>query len=275
MYRFFLFVKKVYVLLLFIILEVTALHFYANSTSYTKARLLPISNNVVVSLYGWSSDVASYFSLKSENEILLSELTTLKNQLERSITQLEATDTISFVKDDIDYIYTSAKIVNNTITRQRNYITLDKGTNDGVEKNMAIISVEGYVVGYVVECSEAFSLGISILNRDFKSSGKVGDSDWYGPIFWKGISHESITLSDIPKYADLNLGDTIYTTTFSSIFPADVKIGVVEDYNLNELMFYDVEVKLFVNMAAVRKVFLVKYNNIEERISLEKKYNNI
>lgn len=275
MYRFILFVKKVYVLLLFIILEVAALHLYTNSTSYTKASLLPLSNVAVASFYGCYSDVISYFNLRHENIVLVEEVTKLKNELELNRMKLQMAEVPLVEIDSIEYVYASANIVNNTISRQRNYITIDKGSSDGVEKDMAIVSIEGYVVGYVIESSKTFSLGTSILNRDFKSSGRIGNSDWYGPIYWTGENHEEIMLSDIPKYAEINRGDTIYTTNFSSIYPSGVMIGRVESFELNESLLYDVKVKLFAQMAAVNKVLLIKYNSLEERRALEAQYNGI
>ena len=275
MYRFILFVKKVYVLLLFIILEVAALHFYVNSSSYTKAILLPISNEVVASFYSCTSGVEAYFNLQKENEVLTSEIIDLKNELERSRLSVQLSDTSVVEFDSVEYVYTSANIINNTISRQKNYITIDKGKRDGIEENMAIVSIDGFVVGYVVECSDSFSLGISLLNRDFKSSGQIGKSGWYGPIYWDGMSHENIVLSDIPRYAQINRGDTIYTTSFSSIYPPGIMIGSVESFELKESLLFDVKVKLFADMAAVRRVLLVKYNNLEERKALEEKYNNI
>ena len=275
MYRFILFVKNVYVLLLFIILEVTALHFYANSTSYTKARLLPLSNNVVSTLYERSSEIVSYFNLKSENEVLTQQLISLKNELERSRITIQSYDTIVATPDSMEYVFASANIINNTITRQNNYITIDKGLRDGVEVGMAIVSIGGFIVGHVLECSEKFSLGISVLNKDFKSSGRIGNTDWYGPIYWNGISHEYITLSDIPKYAEINRGDTIYTTNFSSIYPPGVMIGSIESFELSETLLYDIKVKLFAKMAAVNKVLLIKYTDLEERLQLEDEYNSI
>ena len=275
MYRFILFVKKVYVLLLFIILEVAALHFYVNSSSYTKAILLPISNEVVASFYSCTSGIEAYFNLQKENEVLTSEIIDLKNELERSRLSVQLSDTSVVEFDSVEYVYTSANIINNTISRQKNYITIDKGKRDGIEENMAIVSIDGFVVGYVVECSDSFSLGISLLNRDFKSSGQIGKSGWYGPIYWDGMSHENIVLSDIPRYAQINRGDTIYTTSFSSIYPPGIMIGSVESFELKESLLFDVKVKLFADMAAVRRVLLVKYNNLEERKALEEKYNNI
>ncbi len=275
MYRFILFVKKVYVLLLFIILEVAALHFYVNSSSYTKAILLPISNEVVASFYSCTSGIEAYFNLQKENEVLTSEIIDLKNELERSRLSVQLSDTSVVAFDSVEYVYTSANIINNTISRQKNYITIDKGKRDGIEENMAIVSIDGFVVGYVVECSDSFSLGISLLNRDFKSSGQIGKSGWYGPIYWDGMSHENIVLSDIPRYAQINRGDTIYTTSFSSIYPPGIMIGSVESFELKESLLFDVKVKLFADMAAVRRVLLVKYNNLEERKALEEKYNNI
>lgn len=275
--RFILFVKKIYVLLLFIILEVVALNFYANSTSYTRAILLTWSNSVALSLYDATSSVSNYLRLSQDNKELIEEVAQLRNQLELSRKLLSELDTSSWEDIGIDsigveYDYTAAEVVRNTISRQYNYMTINKGSRDGVVPNTAILSPNGALLGYILTCSDKFSVGISILNKDFRGSGRIGNSDWYGPIHWDGANHEIVELTDIPKYAQLNRGDTIYTTKFSSIFPPDMTIGVIDSYELDASMLYRIKVRLFQHMAALNKVLLVKYNDAEERFELESKF---
>lgn len=270
MYRFILFIKKVYVLLLFIVLEATALHFYSNSTNYTKAKLLTVSNSAVGSFYGTISGITSYFGLRKENDRLVDQIVELRNQLEgyRTADSPIVIDSLGATLTN-DYFYTSATVVNNSISRKDNHIAIDKGARDGIEPGMAITSVDGAIAGYIVKCSEKFSVGMSILNSSFRSSGRIGNSEWYGPIYWDGTSHQYITLTDIPKYATLQRGDTILTTNYSSIFPPQMKIGQVESFALNESLLYDVKVRVFAPMASLNKVLIIKYQDAYERKHLE------
>ena len=108
-----------------------------------------------------------------------------------------------------------------------------------------------------------------ILNRNFRTSGKIKGSDNFGSISWDGVSYEYLTLSEIPKYAEIHAGDTIVTTSHSSIFPPDVMIGTVESFALNNATYYDVKVRLHTDIAALNNVSVVKYLDAEEIDMLE------
>lgn len=272
MYRLILFIKRVYVLLLFIILEATALHFYSNSTNYTQAKLLTISNSAVGGLFATFSDVTSYFGLKQENQRLAEEIVTLRNQLETAANQNPVTsaDSVMIAGDSVnEYYYMTANVINNSISRQDNLITLDKGWRDGVESGMAIATIDGAIVGYILQSSNKFSVAMSMLNSSFRSSGRIRTTEWYGPVFWDGTSYQHIMLTDIPKYATIQRGDTIVTTNYSSIFPPNMKVGTVESFQLNESLLYDVKVRVFAPMASLNKVMIIKYSDAEERDQLE------
>ncbi|MBE5033902.1 rod shape-determining protein MreC [Gallalistipes aquisgranensis] len=264
-----LFLKKIYVLLLFIVLEFLALHYYANSTSYTKAKLLTASNGVVGGVYGFFSDVNHYFTLKRDNRLLLDEVTELRNRL----AAYEGPDSALVRKTPEGelnaYLYASARVVNNSITRQENYLTLNKGLRDGVEADMAVLSPEGCMVGYVLSCSDRFAVCMSVLNRNFRTSGKIKGENYFGSIYWDGLDHQYVILTEIPKYAELSRGDTIVTTDYSSIFPPDMMIGTVEEWTLNNATFYDVKVRLAARIPALTDVLLVKYMDGAERTALE------
>ena len=244
MIKFFLFIKKIHFVLAFVVLEAFALHYYANSTSYTKAKLITASNYVVGGIYSQLSGIGSYFRLKRENAAL--------------------TDTAGRRK----YEYYPAKVVNNSITRQENYITIDRGADDGMRPDMALVA-EGGIAGYIVGCSDRFSVCLSVLNRNFRTSGKIKGGDYFGSVYWDGTSYRHLTLSEIPKYAQIHAGDTIVTTAHSSIFPPDLTIGTVESFELNNATYYDVKVRLHTDIAALNNVLAVRYIDADERGALE------
>ena len=277
MIKFFLFIKKIHFLLLFILLESLAIHYYANSTSYTEVKLVTASNYVVGGIYSQISGLNSYFHLRRENQELARELAVLRNRLDGMKVPLSADDSLSLAAGDSSvlyangvrqYEYFSAKVVNNTITRQENYITVNRGAEDGMMPDMALICGGG-IVGYILGCSDHFSVCMSVLNRDFRTSGRIKGTDYFGSIYWDGGSYEYVTLSEVPKYAPLHKGDTIVTTAYSTIFPPEVMIGTVESFALQNATFYNVKVKLHSNIAALDNVLVVKYLDADERNMLE------
>ena len=227
MIKFFLFIKKIHFLLLFILLESLAIHYYANSTSYTKVKLVTASNYVVGGIYSQIAGLNSYFHLRRENQALARELAELRNRMDGIRIPLSAADSAALATGDSSvifnggvrqYEYFSAKVVNNSITRQENYIALNRGADDGLMPDMALVS-DGGIVGYVLGCSDHFAVCMSVLNRNFKTSGRIKGTDYFGSVFWDGSSYEHVTLSEVPKYAPLQVGDTIVTTDYSTIFP--------------------------------------------------------
>lgn len=272
MVKFILFIKRVYVLLLFIILEAVMLNYYSNSTSYTKAKLLAVSNHIVGGVYGSMSQITTYFSLRRTNDGLSQEIVRLRNELEQiKMAQAPfASDSMpSAVPEVAKYRWSTAHVINNSITHQQNFISLDRGTHDGIENNMAVVTAQGELVGNVLKCSDKFAVCVSVLNTGFRASGRIKGSDWFGPIFWDGKSHQYVTLTDIPKYATLTQGDSVVTTDYSAIFPPNLMIGTVESYKMNKSMLYDVKVKLAAQLSSLGQVFLIKYNDGQERIALE------
>ena len=163
------------------------------------------------------------------------------------------------------------RVSDNSIARAMNFITLNRGSRDGVTANMAVVTPQGTVVGYVMEVSEKFAVAISILNTEFHTGGKIKGKDSFGSVLWKGTDHTMVTLSEIPRYSDIAVGDTI-VTGYSSIFPEDVMIGTVTGYELTPSAYYEVDVKLATPMAALRNVFLVNYADIVERQLLEEEF---
>lgn len=270
MRKFILFIKKIYVFVIFVVLEVIAINYYSNSTSYTKARMLSATNVLAGGIYRQFAKLDDYLHLRSENDALVEQVARLNNEiaLYRNLVPEADIESYGFGGEINDYVFGTASVINNTLTRPENFITIDKGRRDGVEPEMAVITPEGTIVGYVMDCRENTSVAISLLNTEFRTSGRIKGKDYLGSIQWKGLDHNYVTLSEIQKYAELAPGDTV-VTDYSYRFPPDVMIGTVDSYEMTDAGYFNVKVKLATKFSALRKVLLVRFFDVDERRELD------
>ena len=279
MYKLIEFLRRIHVVLLFIIIEAIALNYYAHSSFYTQAKILSRANSVVGGLQRSVFSVKHFFTLRSENEMLSARVAELEHNLtayrEREANM--ATDTLSmaqidsaFVEQLTQYSYTPARIISNTINRNRNYITLNRGRQHGITEDMAVISPDGSMVGYIVGCSDRYSVAISILNDKFTTSGKIVGDDHFGSITWNGRSPHKVQMSELTKYAEFEVGAPVVSSGLSHIFPEGVKIGVVESFSENDNQTsFDVVVRLAADMTKVSNVLVISNNGYIEATELE------
>lgn len=267
MYRLVEFIRRSYVTILFVVLELVAVNFYIRSTPYTRARML----SKLYSATGWAAsaraEVISYFALAGENRQLAERLALLEaeNAALRELAGGEVPE-----PEDFPYSFIAARVVANSVNRARNFITLNKGSLDGVTPESAVVTPSGAVVGYVINCSDRFSVAVSILNADFRTSGKIGDSEYSGSIEWRGDSAHTVTLCELSKYAEPEVGSKVLTTGFSHYFAPDLTIGTIESFELDETKTsYTVTVRLEVEMSSLQNVLIVKNEGLDEVLELE------
>ena len=259
-------------MLLFVLISVAAVHFYAHSTSFTQARLLTGSNRIAGGVHGFFSGIRRYFTLGRENRILLDRIATLEEQLAG---YRAAGDSLLFARymegaDKGPYRLVTARAISNSVNRSRNFITLDKGRRDGVVPDMAVLSADGAMVGYVATCSDRYAVAVSALNTSFRASGKIAGSDYFGSIHWDGTDRNTVTMTELSKYASPEPGDEVVSTGYSLYFPADVPIGRVESAELNEnKTSYTVRIRLAADMTALGDVILVENRGLDELQSLQ------
>ncbi|MCH5306187.1 MAG: rod shape-determining protein MreC [Rikenella sp.] len=270
MLKLLLFFKRIHFALLFLALEAIAIGVFLNGNVYQKARIAGISSRLVSGIYDKMADISGYFRLRAENDRLIEEIARLRSEITSRayIDSLASgeTDTLPSLQY---YQYQPARVIRNSISKRENYLTIDRGALDGVEPGMALIGDRG-IVGKVVRCSDHFAVAVSILNtKEFRTSGGIKGSDFAGLIYWDGLSHREVVLDEIPKYADMQIGDTIVTTSFSTIFPPDQPIGTIESFEIVNGTFYKVRVQLFTDLARIRHVYAVRYLDQEERRILE------
>ena len=273
MYKLIEFIRRIYVVLLFIVIEAIALNYYAHSSYYTQAKILSHANRVTGGVQSASFGVRHYFTLRHENELLSERIADLEMELAVYREQVAAAG-IDSLQPHIDelsqYRYTTARIVSNSIARDRNYITLNRGIMHGVTENMAVISPDGVMVGYVIGCSERYSVVMPLLNIDFRTSGKIAGDDHFGSISWGGGSPYKMEMTELSKYADIEVGDEVVSSGLSHYFPEGVKIGYVESYSLNDTQTaYDVVIRLAADVTKISNVIVIENLDYGEVSHLE------
>ncbi len=166
----------------------------------------------------------------------------------------------SYLQDigESKYHFATATVVGNSVNRSRNLLTLNRGRRDGVTEEMGVLSPDGAMVGYVVACTERYSVAMSVLNTSFRASGKLVGSDYFGSVYWDGVDPHVVVLGDLSKYAEPRPGQEVVTAGFSQFFPAEVLIGWVESAELNETgTAYTVRVRLAAEISRLSDVVLV------------------
>jgi len=211
------------------------------------------SNIISGSLYEATNDISDYVGLKDVNEKLAAENARLREYLtNKELNAINHIDTlVDTVRVAIDsvfakgYVFTSAKVINNTTHSLYNYITLDKGSKDGFKKDMGLVSANG-VVGIIKTVSKNYSSAMSLLNKSIKLTAKVRHKKFTGSFSWAGENAKYAQLDEIPNHANIAINDTITTSGYSAIFPEDFMIGTIEDFELKEgSNFFDIKVKFF------------------------------
>jgi rod shape-determining protein MreC len=261
-----------YAFLLFLFLEVVSLIFVFNFNKYQKVQYLNSSNRITASVYNYFDSVVKYFELAKDNEMLARENARLKSQPATfgSPANSADSDTSDFVMHDSNYRYISARVINNSVNKTLNYITLNKGSNEGVKPDMGIISPDG-IVGVVISVSNSYALGFSLLNSRWGPSGKLKKSGFFGPIEWRGGDYREANLMEIPFHVELAVGDTIVTSGHSAVFPEGLMIGVVKSFSQPEgESFYKIKVQLATDFKSIHFVDIIENLDKEELVGLEK-----
>ncbi|MFN8239185.1 MAG: rod shape-determining protein MreC [Bacteroidales bacterium] len=259
-------------LILFLLLEGIALYLVVTGNDYHNTRILRGVRGITRNVEEDITNVRGYLRLRMINAELSYQNSYLQNELERLDSAIDTGFT--FESDTIyrqNYKYTSSKLVNNSVNRQKNYFTINKGRNQGLGIDMAVVSPHG-VAGIIVGCSENYSVAMSLLNLDFRLSSKIRSNGYYGSLTWDGKNPEYAVLTEIPQHVPVNVGDTIETTGFSAIFPEGVMVGTVSDYKPSGGDFYRISVKVSTDFRKLSWVSVIKNLGKAEQDSIEQKF---
>ncbi len=259
------FIKNRHFFLLFLLLETFSIFLIVKNTG-KEFIFLHSANAVSGALHKKVNDISSYFNLKSENEKLLKENKKLRNYI--SFIQPKE-ERFSAKIQDYGYFYKSAYVVKNSVTKEHNIITVDKGIKDGIRENSAVVSDNG-IVGVTGIVGNHYSTVISLLNTRLEISAKVKRTNYHGILKWDGKDYRYAILYDIPEYSSLFKGDEIVTSGYSAIFPENLKIGTVFSFEKDkQSTFYNIKVKLSQDFKKLDYVYIIDYRGRKERIQTE------
>lgn len=257
-------------LLLFFALEGVSLFFIARDSLFQKVKITGLFMQVKGSISGFTSDIRYFTGLRKVNEVLQEENILLKNQVEALSASLRERDSMQVVPAtdaNPEYHYIPARIISNSTNKLQNFIILDKGNKHGVEKDMGVVSPRG-VVGVVSEVTENYSYVISFLNTTQSVSAKISPSGAFGPLLWEGKRTDYATLTEIPHHIKFMVGDTVYTSGYSTIFPANIPIGTARKSTLKSGTHHRIQVKLFQDFSTLHFVKIVAHYNRKELESI-------
>lgn len=235
MRNFILFIRRFFNLILFLGIEVVCVVMISRTNTLQGNDIISSANTVTGLIYKKQSDVVYYFGLRRMNDSLVNENAFLRKQLDalKSIDTLRDTlvhrqidphDTSVHVVRFADYYYRTARVINNSTNASNNYITINRGSADGISKNMAVISGTG-IVGRVEHVSAHYASVLSILSTKQKVSAKLKDGT-NGYVVWDEKQPNVLIMIDVPQQSKVKKGDSIYTAMFS-IFSPDILIGTV------------------------------------------------
>lgn len=260
----------------FLVLEVVSMVLLFRYNSYQGSVWFSSANAVTGKVYEWDSAMESFFSLSGVNSQLTQRNAFLEQQvrmLDDSIARLTrsqeaAVTRLSSMVPFLGCRLIPAKVVANMVNRYDNLITIDKGSADGVKRDMGVVCGMG-VVGIVYLVSEHYSIVIPALNSHSNISCTIQRRGYFGYLRWRGGSSQLAYLEDVPRHAHFKLGDNVVTSGYSSVFPPGVMVGkVLHVFNSADGLSYRVQVKLSTDFARLRDVCLVDDSALQERIDL-------
>lgn len=266
------FLAKYNNLIIFLILEGIAFYMLSTGNNYHNSAVVRGVRGVTRGLEHRISNTRSYFRLREINQELASENIRLKNE----IGQLTAGKDLIFfsVSDSVyqqKFSYTSATVIDNSINRQKNFFTIDKGRKQGLDIDMAVTSDNG-AAGVIVGCSDNFSVAMSLLNLDFRLSSRIKANGFFGSLTWDGRNNTHAILSEIPQHVAVSIGDTIETTGFSAVFPEGVMVGTVSNIEKPGGDFYTIEVALKTDFRKLSHVNVIGNLMKTEQTQLENSF---
>jgi len=264
------FIYKYYVFFLFLTLEISSLVIIYRFNAYQKASFINYTTGVTSSFYTGVSNTRSYFNLRRVNDSLQIENARLRSELltsyyKNNIVRITRTDTV--YKQQYEYV--AASVVNNSVVKRNNYITINRGRMHGIEPEMGVISESG-IVGIVMSVSDHYSTVLSLLNNNCKISAKIEKNGAFGSLVWDGVDPKYAKLLDVNKHVPVATGDQIITSNYSTIFPEGLPIGRIFSHSLDAGdNFHTLKIELYTDFASLSTVYVIRNLFKEEQKALE------
>lgn len=256
------FLKKYSYWFLFLLLEGLSLLLLFRFNSYQKSVWVTSANAVSGKILEWKSDFSKYISLIDINQQLTQKNILLEHRVQQLTEELrkKEVDNLSVALSDSikGYELMAAKVVESSLFKKNNYITINKGENDGVECEMGVVCGTG-VVGIVYATSPHYAIVMPLLNGKSNISCQIRGTDYFGYLRWNGEHPKYASMEDVPRHAKIENGMEVETSGFSAVFPEGIKVGeVVRTEGSADGLSYCLQVNLSTDFASLRDVYVLK-----------------
>ena len=263
------FIIRYHFFFLFLLLETVSVILIVQYNNYQRAQSFNFSKSIQGSYYETFGGIREYLSLRQTNRDLYMENTLLRNRMDRLVRNRETNYNGGY--DSIpqrQFSYIPARVINNSVNKQFNFITLNKGSHHGIEPEMAVIAPNG-VVGVVYTASGNYSTVIPMINRSFGLSAKILKNGYFGSLSWAGSGYQEAILEEIPFHVEIQPGDTIVTSGYSAIFPEGITVGIIAEFEARA-NFYTISVDIAVDYKNLQYVNVIRNLLQDERRELER-----
>lgn len=249
--------------ILFLVLFSVSTGLTIQSHSYHNSQWVSSTSFISSYFLNLKYDITSYFNLKSENEKIH-----LQNRLLQEQFVNLKTENAPLIQIDSLYDIVNCHIISNSYDNIDNFVLIDVGSNDGINEGLGV-SLPNGIMGIVEKTTTNYSRVISILNTNLSINAKIKGSNQFGSLKWNAKSYEKMILEDLPRSASFKIGDTIVTGNNSLIFPKDLLIGVIENFDLKDNSgYYNIEVNLFADMTNLNHAYVILPNKIQNAKNL-------
>jgi rod shape-determining protein MreC len=261
--------KRLYVVLLFIVLEGISLWMVTNWNGYQRSVFFQASSGISGNLHQKKTDIKDYLGLRNENKLLVSENVQLRNNTLDNDFAILFGDTVKLKGDSLRRAFSviPAHVIQNSIYKANNIIMVSGGSENGVEVDDAVISSSG-LVGLVIKTSDHFCLVMPIINERFKITPRINGKDFMGELTWTQSTGKT-SIDKLSKYLDVEQGDMVYTGSASNLYPANLEIGTIAKIKAPKGGdFFEIELKLNTDFKKLKTVYIVKNKYKEEQANL-------
>lgn len=257
--------------LLFLVLMGVSIALLVTGNMHHRAQAISSSNAVVARIYDWRQDITSYADLRAVNRDLASALA---QERMRTYADHRVADSTATPSDSLGhqlYTFFTARVINSSTHKQRNYITLDRGSIDGLHPDMGVVGVHG-IVGIVREASPHFAVVTSVLTNEFNPTVMMKRTGHFGLLTWDTGDPNTASFSNVAKHVPVQVGDTIVTMGNDGMFPRGIPVGIVLSVNDDPgSNFHDIRMHLTEDMTRTAYVQVVVDLLKAERDSIESK----
>ncbi|MEO0404522.1 MAG: rod shape-determining protein MreC [Bacteroidota bacterium] len=261
---------RYHIFLAFLAIQGLCIFLVVRNNNYQRASYINSTNAMVGKMYDVRDQLSGYIQLRETNDELKAENARLRAQILENFdrfdnTTIKVNDTLYFQR----YEYLPAKVINLSLNSRNNYLTLNKGKQEGIEPGMGV-TTQGQAVGFIKDVSNRYATVIPVINSNFEASIKLKNTRDLGRLVWEDLNPRFARVFEIPNHVPLAIGDTVVSSGFGNYFPKNTMVGTVDSFNQPEgENFYEIRIELFTDFYKLEYVDVVKSLNKEEQLQLE------